>query len=172
MAVHMTTLPHHRPLWLLVASLLLTACLPFRAPARPVGPAGPPTPAWPAVALSYAGTGVQGVPGLLAWQSPNSAGTSNLLGSTWPPRFPGTLTVPAGQSVEIVVASPPAPALILVAELDPAGVPVAAAAAAGPTDLAGFSYPLANPGRWILQVMLQWSPGNYAVFYFEVDVTP
>src|SRR5436190_19159142 len=90
-------------------SLLTTGCMVFgfgTVRAIPVGglpPSQPAQAAAPMIHLEYTGSQVAGVEGNFGWHTANSGSSGSGWGGTWPPSFPGTLTAPVGQSVDIVV---------------------------------------------------------------------
>ena len=154
--------------------LLTTGCWVFGfgfARAVPVQPGGPPpgvppTPVIPQIRLEYGGQSVTGVQSFYNWQA--SSGSA-LGGGSSAPGQPGTrLTAPAGASVNIVVALSAPPAVLWVAELDPNGAPIKAAAITPTSNT--VPYPLDTPGQYLLQVTAEWTYQNQVTYIFELDV--
>ena len=89
---------------------------------------------------------------------------------SWPPHLPGTLTVPAATSIDIVVSHSPPPAAMWIVEIDSAGVPTSSTALTPTTTT--IPYTLSTGGSLILQVMAQWTYQNYVVYLFSLEVGP
>ncbi len=160
-------------------SLFLAGCgtFPWRVvrlaptvvPPRGPAPIVPPTPVLPILRLEYAGNAMAGERQSFNWTSGGSGMGGSSSGS-WPPHLPGTLTVPAGTNIDIVVSHSTPPAAMWVVEIDSAGVPTSSTALA-PTTTA-IPYTLSTGGSIVLQVMAQWTYQNYVTYLFAVEVKP
>jgi hypothetical protein len=157
-------------------SLLTTGCMVFgfgTVRAIPVGgpPASQPAQAQaPTIHLEYSGSQVAGVEGNFSWHTANSASSGSSWGGTWPPNFPGTLTAPVGQNVDIVVSYGQHPAALWVAELNGRGGLTSSTALTPISNVT--AYPLSNTGRYTLMVTAQWSYQDYVTYYFALEVQP
>jgi len=139
--------------------------------AIPVGGPPPSQPAQaqaPTIHLEYAGSQVAGVEGSFSWHTTNFASSGSNWGGIWPPNFPGTLTAPIGQSVDIVVSYGQHPAALWVAELNGRGNLTSSTALTPASNV--IAYPLSNPGRYALMVTAQWSYQDYVTYYFSLEV--
>jgi len=157
-------------------SLLTTGCMVFgfgTVKAIPVGgppPSQPPQAQAPTIHLEYSGGQVAGVEGNFSWHTANSASSGSSWGGTWPPNFPGALTVPVGQSVDIVVSYGQHPAALWVAELNGRGDLTSSTALTSTSNVT--AYPLSSTGRYALMVTAQWSYQDYVTYYFSLEVQP
>lgn len=156
---------------LTLLALSLTGCYVFGfgvARAVPVGPGGsPPTPAIPQIRLEYGGILQASRETFYVW----NLSTSSALGSgAVAPGSNPPLVIPAGASVNIVIAPGAPPAVVWVAELDASGVPSHAVALSPASNAVPFT--VTHTGRYALQVTAEWTYQNQVTALFDLDVQP
>jgi hypothetical protein len=168
---------HRLPLLLISSiSLFTTGCMVFGFGTVKAIPVGGPPPSQPVQAqaptihLEYLGSPVAGVEGNFSWHTANSGSSGSGWGGTWPPNFPGTLTVPVGQSIDIVVSYGQHPTALWVAELNGRGGLTSSTALMPASNVSTYS--LSNTGRYALMVTAQWSYQDYVTYYFALEVQP
>jgi hypothetical protein len=122
----------------------------------------------PTIQLEYAGVRVSSLESSWNWSTSNASYSGSGMNASG---SPGTrLSLPAGSSIDILVAHSSPPAVLWVAELNGSGAPITAQALAPTSNTT--PYTITATGSYKLQVMAEWSYQNLVSHIFELAVTP